>query len=141
MKTRRKIKAEKDTSREEARRRLRKWLKPGGTVYVVYKYVARSGMSRHLTFFTIKKNRPIMLSGNISDLLGLRWLDDDSLAVGGCGFDVGYSVVTRVARILWPDGFTCIGEGCPSNDHDNGDRNHKPHHHRSGDYALRHAWL
>ena len=35
----------------------------------------------------------------------------------------------------------CIGAGCPSNDHINGDRNHTPHLHESGGYALRQRWI
>jgi hypothetical protein len=38
--------------------------------------------------------------------------------------------------VLWPDGWTCIGEKCPSNDHFNGDRNYEPHLHKSGAYAI-----
>lgn len=37
--------------------------------------------------------------------------------------------------------FECIGHGCPSNDHCNGDRDYTPHHHNSGGYALKHRWL
>ena len=32
--------------RDEAREKLRKWLKPGDTVYTVLRHVSRSGMMR-----------------------------------------------------------------------------------------------
>lgn len=40
---------------------------------------------------------------------------------------MGFHVVYGLARTLWPDGYGCIGEHCPSNDHSNGDRDYTPH--------------
>lgn len=67
----------------------------------------------------------------------------DGLIVGGCGMDMGYHLVYALARKLWPDGFDCIGPGCPSNDHSNGDRDYTPghRHHADGGYCLKHRWL
>ncbi len=65
----------------------------------------------------------------------------ECLSVGGCGMDMGFHVVYNLSCALFRDKFQCIGEGCPSNDHHNGDRNRKPHLHSDGGYALRQEWL
>ena len=81
--------------------------------------------------------------------------------------DMGFHLVYSLSYALWPDGFGCVGAGCPSNDHSNGDRDYTPHGptdangdpedrdpgpgeardglvrhwHRDGGYALRQRWL
>jgi len=74
-----------------------------------------------------------------------------------CVADSGSQLVYNLSRALYLDGFGCIGQGCPSNDHVNGDRDYTPHDriynreeaewvglghwHEDGGYALRHEWL
>lgn len=66
----------------------------------------------------------------------------DALVVNGCGMDMGFHVVYELGYTLYGrDGFICIGERCPSNDHSNGDRDYTPHAHTDGGYALRYEWL
>jgi len=83
----------------------------------------------------------------VGKALGLRhWKRhgraQDALVVGGAGMDMGYHVVYNLARTLFADGFACVGEGCPSNDHSNGDRDYTPGRlHSDPGYALRHRWL
>jgi hypothetical protein len=75
--------------------------------------------------------------------------NNGGVKVSGCGMDMGFSLVYNLSHVLYPDGFTCTGEGspdvwgshCPSNDHSNGDRDYTPHDHRDGGYAIRHRWL
>jgi hypothetical protein len=59
----------------------------------------------------------------------------------GAGMDMGFGLVYTLSRSLYPNGFECIGERCPSNDHSNGDRDYTPHTHSDGGYALQQAWL
>ena len=54
---------------------------------------------------------------------------------------MGFAVIYELSQALFPKGFECIGEKCPSNDHSNGDRDYTPHHHNSGGYALKHRWM
>lgn len=61
--------------------------------------------------------------------------------MGGVGMDMGFALVHELSYSLWPNGFECTGQRCPSSDHANGDRNYEPHHHASGGYALRQEWL
>lgn len=139
----------------EALAKLREWIKPGDTVYTVLDHVSASGMSRAI--------RVVLLDcadGRVTDLhpnwsvgkaLGLRhWKrngrEQDALVVGGCGMDMGFHLVYSLGRVLY-DGFGCVGRGCPSNDHSNGDRDYTPHtigaphFHSDGGYALRQRWL
>lgn len=132
----------KSTDRTEAIETLRKLLPPGSVVYTSLRGVARSGMTRWIDVHAIIDNEPRWLGGYVARATGYN-LDDrkQGLRVSGCGMDMGYHVVNTLSAILYPEGFTCIGEGCPSNDHSNGDRDYAPHEHKSGDYALKHRWL
>lgn len=133
--------------RDESLARLREWIKPGDTVYTILRNVSRSGMQREIGIVLLsneKNGRPIDLHPNhaVAVVLGERLGKRDGVIVGGCGMDMGFHIVYNLGRILWPDGFECIGEKlCRSNDHTNGDRNYKPHHHTDGGYALNHRWL
>jgi len=135
------------TDREAALTRLRYLCPPGATVYTLVRHVSRSGMSRLISAYVIHDGEPQWLDGYISRL-GLFKLASgprDALRVGGCGMDMGFHVVYNLSQALYPEGFGCIGEHCPSNDHSNGDRDYTPHvddtthrhYHRSGGYALR----
>lgn len=131
--------------REEARDRLREMLNPGDTVYTVLRHVSRSGMSREITMHVIEDGEPWWISGYAARAAGNRLGPRDGVVVSGCGMDMGFALVYELSRALYPDGFGCIGKGCPANDHVNpGDRrdDYSPDHwHREGGYALRHRWL
>jgi len=69
----------------------------------------------------------------------LDWpLNDKGIRVGGCGMDMGFHLIYSLSRILYPNGFDCIGDNCPSNDHFNREDNK---HHKDGGYALIQKWL
>jgi hypothetical protein len=133
------------TDRDEARERLRTILQPGDTVYTTLKHVSRSGMSRLIGVHAIQDNEPCWLSYLVHTATGLSFNDKrEALRADGCGMDMGFHVAYTLSRVLYPDGFGCIGERCPSNDHSNGDRDHTAgdtHWHKDGGYALRHRWL
>lgn len=132
--------------KEQARERLARELKPGDTVHTILEHVSRSGMFRHVRPVVIRNNEAVNLGYSAGALLG-ESVTDQSVHMGGCGMDMGFELVYQLGMALFPDGFECIGEGtergqrCPSNDHSNGDRNYKPHHHGGGGYALRQRWL
>lgn len=144
--------------------RLRSWCPPGTKVYCVLRHASSSGMSRSISFFVLKDNRHVQLDRSILQV-GIGKFDrkHDGIKVGGCGMDMGLHVVYNLSRMLYPKGFGCIGEDCPSNDHTNGDRDYSKHlsaregplgdmtpeaqrkygvhWHAEGGYALRHSWL
>lgn len=129
---------------EEARAHLLRYLKPGDTLYTVLRHVSSSGMSRRIDVYKLNGGEPDYLSGWVGAILGLRVHDKGGLVVGGCGMDMGFHVVSNLSRALFPDGYGCTGERCPSNDHSNGDRDYTPgdkHWHTGADYAFRARWL
>jgi hypothetical protein len=154
--------------RNEALDNLRRFVKPGTTINTILRHVSRSGMQREISMYAAwtdedGETRMQWLDGWASKVIGYRIGKREGLVVGGAGMDMGFHLVYGLSRALWPDGFGCIGKGCPSNDHTNGDRNYTPHEahaaacewldgapcvctrvqhwHRDGGYALRHRWL
>jgi hypothetical protein len=128
-------------------------------------------MFRRISLTAVERDgsgRMMFLDGRAAELLKVRLSDKvEGLPMHGCGQDMGFSLVYERSAWLWPKGFGCIGERCPSNDHSNGDRdytvhgptdetcepeNREPgpgetkdglrrHWHRDGGYALRQRWL
>lgn len=148
----------------EAIARLREWIKPGDTVYTILRHVSRSGMQRTIDCIGLDREhaepggapRIWAYGWNVAKALG--WTFDrerEGVKVSGCGMDMGFHMVYAMSATMFPDGFGCVGEGCPSNDHSNGDRDYTPcnsnahcgiasartHWHRDGGYALRQRWL
>lgn len=137
-------KAERERCIEE----MRKHCPPGSTVHTVLEHVSRSGMSREIrtVLLSCDGDRVVDLHPNymVSQILGDdRQGKHDGVIVGGCGMDMGFHIVYSLSRALYPNGFECVGEKCPSNDHSNGDRDYTPGHtvHSDGGYALSHRWL
>lgn len=145
----------KSAVRQEAIDRLKEWIKPGDMLYTQLKHVSRSGMMRVVQVVKISC-RPetdadgrasaepeiLYLGYNVAQALGWKYdRNREGVRVDGCGSDMGFELVYHLSRVLFADGFDCTGEGCPSNDHHNGDRNRKPHRHSDPGYALRHRWL
>jgi hypothetical protein len=127
---------------QEAIDKLHELLKPGDTVYTVLRHVSRSGMTRAISPIIMTDDGPWEISYLACPALGWRFNErHGGVTVSGCGMDTGFHLVYEISREMYPDGFECIGEGCPSNDHVNGDRNYKPHHHNSGGYALQQRWM
>ena len=132
----------KDVHKQEAIDRLRKILKPGDTVWTTVKHVSRSGMMRAINAQIIEDNQPRSIAYNVALAIGNPFLDSyGAVRMDGCGMDMGFSLVESLGYNLYPEGFECTGDKCPSNDHSNGDRDYTPHHHKSGGYALRQRWM
>ena len=133
----------KEAERQEAVERLRGWLKPGDTVFTILRHVSRSGMTRHIGVVMLREGVDLHPNYAIAAVCDYRLnKNGDGLVVGGCGMDMGFALVYDLSRVLFPDGFDCTGEGCPSNDHSNGDRDYSPHRHTGdGGYALKQRWL
>lgn len=136
-------KAEREAQRATYADQLRALLPPGSTVYCILRRVSRSGMMRHIALLAIMPDgTPHDITGRAARATGMRWdRDTGGLKMGGCGMDMGFSAVYNLAWALYRDSFGCIGEGCPSNDHSNGDRNYAPHQHHEAGYALRQRWM
>jgi len=140
----------------EAITRLKEWLKPGDTVHCILRHVSKSGMFRVIDLLKVNDPQNILGIGwNVAKALDMKYdRDREGIKVSGCGMDMGFSVVYDLSRTLYPNGHGCIGKSCPSNDHNNGDRDYTidrkttlpsgekgRHYHKDGGYALKHRWL
>jgi hypothetical protein len=131
-------KLERTSELEEAKRQLRELLHPGDTIYTMQRHVSRSGMYRAIDLFVMENNQPRRISWTASKLLEGYDRKHEACKASGCGMDMGFHLVYSLSYALFPGGFDCIGEHCPSNDHINREQNT---HHTDGGYALRHQWL
>lgn len=131
----------------EHREELLGMLKPGDTLFTVIKSVSRSGMFRRMDVYRLVDNDRVWLTGCVASVIEARYSTDDwrkeaGMGLSGCGMDMGFEAIYRLSSALYPNGFDCVGERCPSNDHSNGDRDYKSnHHHRDGGYAINQRWL
>lgn len=129
-----------ELDRQEAIIYLQSLLKPGDTVYTTVSNVSRSGMSRHISCYIPVEDKNYGNGKHIKDIthwVGLaagyrRSTKSGALVVGGCGMDMGFSVVYNLSRILFPDGFAVKGVGR------NGDTSGWD---KDGGYALNQRWL
>lgn len=98
--------------------KLRMKLHPSDIVYTKMTHVSRSGMFRVIDAFIIRNNEPKSIAYHIAHALGWKLSPKhDGIEVGGCGMDMGFRLVYSLSGALFPDGFDCIGVGCPANDH------------------------
>ena len=132
---------------------LREILPTGSIVRTILRHKSASGMSRSISAVFIAKD------GTVGELdypivrAGLGKFDSihGGIKMGGCGMDMGFSLVYGLSRALYPTGHPCTGHDrkgprgavrCPSNDHSNGDRIYRRGKmHADGGYALNQAWL
>lgn len=136
------------TDRQEAIKRLRKEIKPGSTVYTISRHASRSGMSHSISVVQVKGNGEIREWDHLAAVAIDAKVDQrhGGIKVGGCGMDMGFSIVYDLSHALYggKHGYPCLGDKCPSNVHVN-DRNAprgkgKGIRHHDG-YALNHRWL
>jgi len=125
----------------EAKERLDGLLVPGDTVWTKMVHCSKSGMSRVIDLYVMRDNEPVRISFPAGILLEGYDRNHEGAKAGGCGMDMGFHLVYNLSYVLWPNGFVCIGKGCPSNDHSNGDTYYDPHPHKDGGYALNHRWM
>lgn len=99
--------------REEAIGRLKTWIKPGDTLYLVLRHRSASGMSRTIGVkgFSVDSStgeiRDWEFSYNVALALGWRFnRDREGVTVGGCGMDMGFHLVYELAGVLFGDGYT-----------------------------------
>lgn len=112
-------KQQAENERNEAKEKLRGWLKPGDTVFTILRHVSRSGMMRHISLVANVEGETMDITYWAAKAMGDKLADDGGIKVGGCGMDMGFSLVYSLGRTLYPDGFQCCGKGCLSNDHSN----------------------
>lgn len=136
-------------TKDEALARLKELgVKPGVTLYTILRHVSKSGMQRRISVIHQTKEGPVELDYLIEALgIGKRksltrygmsgdsWKSyEDGIVCGGCGMDMGFDLVYRLGRTMFPKGFK-VPKGKSGR---NGDTSG---HDRDGGYALRQEWL
>ena len=92
---------EKRNRRAEALKMLRKFIKPGDTVFTVLRHVSRSGMSRRIDLYSIEGGKMNFLTGYAARVMDRRWdLDNGGIVIGGAGMDMGFHLVYSLGRTL-----------------------------------------
>lgn len=133
--------------RDKAIAELLQLIKPGGTIRLILRHTSRSGMRRRISLLFVDSDGMVYhLDNRVDRALNperrQKACAGEGVQVDGCGMDMGFDLVYRLGRALWPQGFACISFAepyrCPSNDHSNGDH---PLHHSDGGYALEMDWI
>jgi hypothetical protein len=157
-----KVPAEID-AKDESAAYLKTILKPGNTVNTILRGCSRSGMSRRISLVIARDSEVVDISWHAARAMGEKvkqggqYVQDAGIVMGGCGMDMGFSLVYNLSRSLWPDGFGIEGlegwKGCrPVSEAEakaavatgakfrgrNGDTSGWD---EDGGYALEHRWL
>ena len=96
----------KKGQRAEAIERMRKWLRPGDTIYCILRHVSRSGMLRVIDLVKVGEDGDIVRIG-YDAALALSWPYDyrrGGVRVAGCGMDMGFHLVHSLAYALFSAG-------------------------------------
>lgn len=131
------------TDKKESFDYLKEVLKPGDTVHCVLRHVSTSGMTRHIDFYKVEGDGMRYLSWHIANLLDYKLAKQQGLKVGGCGMDMGFSVVYNLSSALYREsGYECLKpDRCPSSFHvNNRDKTKTENIHHDG-YAISSRWI
>ena len=111
--------------RDDARAKLREWIKPGNTVYTILRHVSRSGMRREIGVVLIRPNgdgsvHTLHPNWLVAEATGMRVNKaGDGIIMDGAGMDMGFALVYDLSMTLF----------CPDKyDHD-------------AAYSLKQEWL
>ena len=97
---------EKEKRILENKKFLLKFLKEGSMVYTAIRKINKQGTVRHMSVYIAiisdyKKEPAILdITRSVSILIGTK-LKNDYLVVGGCGMDMGFSIVYSLSSILF----------------------------------------
>lgn len=93
--------------------RAREWLqdlRPGDSVSTVLRHVSSSGMARWISPMIVRNGAISDISWPVSRLIGmpLNSRNHEGIFMGGCGMDMGFSLVYSLSSALYPNGFNCV---------------------------------
>lgn len=87
-------------TRVEAMEDLRAWMPRGSTVYLVLRHRSRGGMTREIGVVVVHEGKAVHVSFAVADAFGYRIGKRDGVIVHGCGMDMGFALIARVAVAL-----------------------------------------
>jgi hypothetical protein len=127
-------------NREEAIAELRTILQPGSTVYTEIAPSDTLSWPRetHIKLYVITDDEPQSITVIAGSAIGSRMNQSGDAIVSLRSIRYAeFAVVGALSAALFPDGFECIGKGCPSHEHPRGDRNYARHLHKDSNSAIR----
>jgi hypothetical protein len=86
--------------RAEAIENLRAWMPRGSTVYLVLRHRSRGGMTREIGVVVIHEGKAAHVSLAVAEAFGYRIGKRDGVIVHGCGMDMGFALIARIAVAL-----------------------------------------
>lgn len=72
-------------------------------VYTVTTEVSRNGARRNIAVLLSTRKGVINISNAVSDALGWKWADNNSVIVGGMGMHMGHYLVRKLSEALFND--------------------------------------
>lgn len=119
---------------------LRARLPAGSEIGVILRHVAPSGMKRWLSLVVVWDGKIQDITYLAAQALGDKLVDkhgSNTIAMGGCGMDMGFALVYNLSRVLFPAGFIPADAGLRYG------RNGTPATalDTDGGYALKARWL
>ena len=89
----------------ESLARLREWMPKGSRIFTILRSVSKSGMQREVAVVVWRpgEDRPIYPNFHVGRVLGLRFGKREGLVLQGCGMDMGFELVYRLASALHDD--------------------------------------
>jgi hypothetical protein len=90
---------------------LKTILKPGDEVRTILRSCSRSGMSRRISLVVAHDGEVQDVTYHAARAMGEKvkqggqYVQDAGIVIGGCGMDMGFSLVYNLSRYLFPDGF------------------------------------
>jgi hypothetical protein len=104
---------------------LKERIKPGDTVKTILRHCSRSGMARNISLI----HNGVDISYYAAKAMDYTRAADGGLKTGGCGMDMGFSLVYNLSSILFPNGAFIKGA--------KGKKEAKT----NGGYMIKHEWL
>ena len=97
-------------TKEELRKELKKYFPKDSRAHLLINQVSSSGMYRHISVHQIsgkgKDKRILNLSYQVAKFLDYPFKDKTrSVGVGGCGMDMGFSLIYNLSSALYKDGY------------------------------------
>lgn len=97
--------------KEYAEEGLKELFKETDLVYYKINHVARSGMSRSISFYVAtigkwKNDKPVIqnITGWIASIMGKKIDSHNGITVSGCGMDMGFHVINNLSiKLYCPD--------------------------------------
>ena len=104
--------AKQNTEKALALQSLKEWrIRPTETIYTIMRHVSASGMYRTIDVVIIRKTQPMIISYDVAMATGHRFdKKHHAIGMGGCGYDIGFEIVSSISHLLWPKGIIRSGE-------------------------------